>query len=83
MSQNEDNKSTSLILDYPDPRTLPAPPSLHEPIPLVTLSELEPGKYISTLARIVYLKTVEKLIIKSENNVTIYQRDYFVSSLFI
>jgi hypothetical protein len=60
-SQNEDNsKSTSLILGYPDPRTLPAPPSLHEPIPLVTLSELEPGKYVSTLARIVYLKTVEK-----------------------
>jgi hypothetical protein len=60
-SQNEDNsKSTSLILNYPDPRTLPAPPSLHEPIPLVTLSELEPGKYVSTLARIVYLKTVEK-----------------------
>jgi hypothetical protein len=60
-SQYEDNsKSTSLILDYPDPRTLPTPPSLHEPIPLVTLSELEPGKYVSTNARIVYLKTVEK-----------------------
>jgi hypothetical protein len=62
MPQNEDNssKSTSLILGYPDPRTLPAPPSFHEPIPLVTLSELEPGKYNSTRARVVYLKTVEK-----------------------
>jgi hypothetical protein len=59
--QNKDKTtSNTLILDYPDPRTLPAPPSLHEPIPLVTLSELEPGKYVSTLARIVYLKTVEK-----------------------
>lgn len=57
-------KSASLILDrdfsYPDPRTLPAAPSFREPIPSVTLSELEPGKYISTLARIVYLRTVEK-----------------------
>jgi hypothetical protein len=61
MPQNEDNsKSTSLMLEYPDPRTLPAPPSFREPIPLVTLSELQPGKYVSTLARIVYLKTVEK-----------------------
>jgi hypothetical protein len=60
-SENKDKTaSNSLILDYPDPRTLPAPPSLHEPIPLVTLSELEPGKYVSMLARIVYLKTVEK-----------------------
>jgi hypothetical protein len=60
-SQNKDNTiSNSLTFDYPDPRTLPAPPSRHEPIPLVTLSELESGKYVSTIARIVYLKTVEK-----------------------
>jgi hypothetical protein len=59
--QNKDNTtSNSLIHDYPDPRTLPAPPLLHEPIPLVTLAELEPGKYVSTLAKVVYLKTVEK-----------------------
>ena len=31
-----------------------------EPLPLVTLSELEPGKYTSTQARIVYLKTLER-----------------------
>jgi hypothetical protein len=62
MPHNEDNsnKPTSLILDYPDPRTLPTPPSFHEPIPSLTLAELEPGKYISTLARVVYLKTVER-----------------------
>jgi hypothetical protein len=46
--------------DYPDPQTLPTPPSSQQPNPLVTLSELIPGKYISTTARIVYLKTIER-----------------------
>jgi hypothetical protein len=65
-SQNHNDSykaSSSQMLErdfYPDPRTLPSPPALNEPIPLVTLSELEPGKYVSTQARIVYLKTVEK-----------------------
>lgn len=57
------NKISSQILErdlYPDPRTLPSPPSLNELLPLVTLSELESGKYNSTQARIVYLKTVER-----------------------
>ena len=57
------NNKTSVILDrdsYPDPRSLPKPPSFQETIPSVTLSELEPGKYVSIQARIVYLKTVEK-----------------------
>ncbi|MGB7881846.1 MAG: hypothetical protein WBL44_03915, partial [Nitrososphaeraceae archaeon] len=57
------NNKTSVILDrdsYPDPRSLPKPPSFQETIPTVTLSELEPGKYVSIQARIVYLKTVEK-----------------------
>lgn len=57
------SKSASVILDrdyYPDPRSLPKPPSFQETIPSVTLSELEPGKYVSTQARIVHLKTVEK-----------------------
>ncbi|HEY6883037.1 MAG TPA: hypothetical protein VI278_03260 [Nitrososphaeraceae archaeon] len=46
--------------DYPDPQTIPVPPSSQQPNPLVTLSELIPGKYISTTARIVYLKTIER-----------------------
>ena len=46
--------------DYPDPQTLPVPPSSQQPSPLVTLSELIPGKYVSTTARIVYLKTIER-----------------------
>jgi hypothetical protein len=48
---------------YPDPHTLPVPPpssSSQQPKPLVTLSELIPGKYVSTTARIVYLKTIER-----------------------
>lgn len=53
---------TILQEDYPDPRTIPAPPSpsYQRSIPLVTLSELIPGMYVSTTARIVYIKTVEK-----------------------
>jgi hypothetical protein len=47
--------------DYPlDPNTIPLPPSSQEPRPLLTLSELIPGKYVSTSARVVYLKTIER-----------------------
>jgi hypothetical protein len=35
-------------------------PIYQQPVPLVTLSELIPGRYVSTTARIVYIKTVEK-----------------------
>jgi hypothetical protein len=46
--------------EYPDPRTLPAQPSWQQPRPQLTLSELIPGKYVSTTARIVYLRTSER-----------------------
>ena len=47
--------------DYPlDPQTIPAPPSFQEPRLQLTLSELIPGKYVSTTARVVYLKTIER-----------------------
>jgi hypothetical protein len=64
-NKNDDSShnSSSLILNgefYPDPRSLPASPALREPIPSVTLSELEPGRYNSTTAPIVYLRTIEK-----------------------
>jgi hypothetical protein len=64
-SKNNDepgrNSSSQALSDlYPDPRTLPTPPVLREPIPSVTLAELEPGKYISTTARIAYLRTAER-----------------------
>jgi hypothetical protein len=55
------NSSSQVLGDlYPDPRSLPAPPVLREPIPSVTLAELEPGKYISTTARVAYLRTAER-----------------------
>jgi hypothetical protein len=47
--------------DYPlDPQSIPLPPSSQEPRPQLTLSELIPGKYVSTAARVVYLKTIER-----------------------
>jgi hypothetical protein len=44
---------------YPDPNTLPLP-SQEQRITDVTLSELIPGKYVSTAARVVYLRAIEK-----------------------
>ena len=46
--------------DYPDPQTLPVHPSWQQPRPQLTLSELTPGKYVATTARIVFLKTTER-----------------------
>jgi hypothetical protein len=45
--------------NYPDPNTLPLP-SQEQRIADVTLSELIPGKYVSTTARVVYLRAIEK-----------------------
>jgi hypothetical protein len=63
-NKNDDNSrnSGSQILSdlYPDPKSLPNPPALREPIPSVTLSELEPGKYMSTTARVAYIRTAER-----------------------
>jgi len=67
------NNSTDIIVkgsiflereedDYPDPTTLPSPtqePRIREEEE-VTLSELTPGKYVSTTARVVYLRAIEK-----------------------
>ena len=44
---------------YPDPSTLPLP-SQEPRIADVTLSELIPGRYVSTTARVVYLRAIEK-----------------------
>ena len=58
---NNRNSSSQILSDlYPDPHSIPAPSALREPIPSVTLSELEPGKYISTTARVAYIRTAEK-----------------------
>src|SRR5918995_801363 len=45
--------------NYPDPNTLPLP-SQESRIADVTLSELIPGKYVSTTASVVYLRAIEK-----------------------
>jgi hypothetical protein len=45
---------------YPDPRTLPSPPPSPELKSQLTLSELTAGKYVSTTARVVFLRTVER-----------------------
>ena len=49
--ENARNTSSQVFSElYPDPKSLPTPPALSEPIPSVTLSELEAGKYVSTQA---------------------------------
>jgi hypothetical protein len=63
-NKNDDsnrNSSTQILSElYPDPKSLPTPPALREPIPSVTLSKLEPGKYVSTTARVAYIRTAER-----------------------
>jgi hypothetical protein len=45
---------------YPDPQTLPSPPPTPELRSQLTLSELTAGKYVSTTARVVFLRTIER-----------------------
>lgn len=46
--------------EYPDPRTLPLPPSVHEPKPKVVLSDLSPQQYVDVTARVLFVKTSER-----------------------
>src|SRR5215207_10068794 len=46
--------------DYPDPNTLPSSTQEARITEEVTLSELIPGKYVSTTARVVFLRAIEK-----------------------
>jgi hypothetical protein len=72
MSTNNNNNSAEIMVkgstfqetvreedNYPDPNTLPLP-SQDQRLTDVTLSELIPGKYVSTTARVVYLRAIEK-----------------------
>src|SRR5918992_6406853 len=73
MSTNNNNNNSAEIMvkgstfqetvreedNYPDPNILPLP-SQEQRITDVTLSELIPGKYVSTTARVVYLRAIEK-----------------------
>jgi hypothetical protein len=58
-AMRSDNRTgvVSVKKEYPDPRTLPAQPSWQQPRPQLTLSELIPGQYVLTTARIAYVKT--------------------------
>lgn len=46
--------------EYPDPRSLPRPPSTYEPKPQVALADLTAKSYVKTVGRAVYLKTTER-----------------------
>jgi hypothetical protein len=50
---------------YPDPSTLPLP-SQEPRIVDVTLSELIPGRYVTTTARVVYLRAVENRMLSDQ-----------------
>ena len=63
MSTTRGDKRTGVLSvkkEYPDPRTLPAQPSWQQSRPQVTLSELIPGQYVLTIARIAYVNTSER-----------------------
>src|SRR5215831_13070716 len=51
----------SLKRQYTVPRKLPNQPSWQQTRPQLTLSELTPGQYVSTTARIAYVKTSERI----------------------
>src|ERR687895_398309 len=72
MSTNNSNNSAEIVVKSsilqergvegdsdPDPNTLPLP-SQEPRIADVTLSELVPGRYVSTTTRVVYLRAIEK-----------------------
>jgi hypothetical protein len=61
-AMRSDNRTgvVSVKREYPDPRTLPAQPSWQQPRQQLTLSELIPGQYVLTTARIAYVKTSER-----------------------
>src|SRR5215467_2611441 len=60
MSGDNRTRALSIKKEYPDPLTLPTQPSWQQARPQLTLSELIPGQYISTTARIAYVKTSER-----------------------
>jgi hypothetical protein len=61
-TNGDKSTGTGILLkrEYLDPRMLPAQPSWQQPRPQLTLSELIPEQYVSTTARIAYVKTSER-----------------------
>ncbi|MGC2575623.1 MAG: hypothetical protein WA364_29300 [Candidatus Nitrosopolaris sp.] len=63
ISTNGSDKRMRLLTlkrEYPDPKTLPSQPSWQQTRPQLILSELTPGQYISTTARVAYVRTSER-----------------------
>lgn len=46
--------------DYPNPQSIPRPPTTYEPKPQLSLADLTAKSYVKTVARAVYLKTTER-----------------------
>ena len=46
--------------EYPNPQSIPRPPSSYEPKPQVALADLTAKSYVKTVGRAVYLKTTER-----------------------
>jgi hypothetical protein len=46
--------------EYPNPQSIPRPPSVYEPKPQVALADLTAKSYVKTVGRAVYLKTTER-----------------------
>jgi hypothetical protein len=59
-SMAEDQIKKFQIQDYPDPRSLPRPPSTYEPRPQLALADLTPKQYVDTTARVLFLKVTER-----------------------
>jgi hypothetical protein len=52
------NSSPAQLIDI---QKLPPPPSFKDSRPLVTLAELPPGKYIDTVAKVVFIRSSERV----------------------
>lgn len=46
--------------EYPNPQSIPRPPSTYESKPQVALADLTAKSYVKTVGRVVYLKTTER-----------------------
>jgi hypothetical protein len=56
----EDQFSLYQKNEYPDPRSLPRPPTTYEPKAQVALADLTAKSYVTIVGRAVYLKTTER-----------------------
>ena len=48
------------VNEYPNPQSIPRPPSTYEPKPQLALADLKAKSYVKIVARAAYLKTTER-----------------------